>query len=124
MNKTIKEQWIKSLNSNDYIQGTGYLKQTEGDETRYCCLGVLCDLYSDEQAKEESLQWKVEGEEEDGTTYFVLEDDIEGALPQKVAQWAGLNSGSPVVEGTALTRLNDSGRASFKQIADLIEAHL
>lgn len=45
MNPEIKRRWVEALKSGEYAQGTDYLRKTDYDGvTRYCCLGVLCDL--------------------------------------------------------------------------------
>ncbi len=42
--KKIKNLWIEALRSNKYKQGKYYLKNTDQEEDRYCCIGVLCDI--------------------------------------------------------------------------------
>lgn len=42
MNPGWKQKWISALRSGSYQQGNSYLRSTSG---KYCCLGVLCDLY-------------------------------------------------------------------------------
>ncbi len=113
MNKTIKEIWIQALESGEYEQGKGLLRE---DEDRYCCLGVLCDLYSKIHP---STQWQLG---DNGTWYFL---DEEATLPKKVMKWAGLESsaGEYDLESSKkhpwLTEDNDNGK-SFKEIAEII----
>jgi hypothetical protein len=45
MNKEIKEKWINALRSGKYEQGKSQLRSLSN---KFCCLGVLCDLYKDE----------------------------------------------------------------------------
>ena len=107
MNKRIKKLWIKALTSGEYQQGKEQLR--DGD--KFCCLGVLCDLYS----KETGTQW--EGET------FLGRDEV---LPEPVWSWAGLEGGDPVLPSrfkqASLAAQNDSG-SSFGRIADLIERY-
>lgn len=42
MKAELKQRWLNALRSGNYQQGSGYLNRQE----RYCCLGVLCDVYS------------------------------------------------------------------------------
>lgn len=105
MNPKVKELWTTTLRSGDYQQGRGRLRT--GD--LYCCLGVLCDLYSMDQ-------WSlVEGSYEFlGATHM---------LPADVVEWAGLDERNPMPGGISLAALNDKG-ASFEAIASVIEMYL
>lgn len=81
----------------------------------FCCLGVLCDIYS----KETGVEWG---------PYNDYRMEIEGCtveLPIKVMNWAGLESNYPVVsiegmEDFDLTHVNDWLNYTFSQIAELI----
>ncbi len=126
MNKRIKAKWVKALRGQDarkYQQGTGTLvtgSLKDPKEQKFCCLGVLADLF----ARENGIKWK-EGE------YSALR--LEGAactnvLPKHVAVWAGLQIESPTVKSSkfyqgveSLVNCNDTKRFTFSQIADLIE---
>lgn len=111
MNEVVKKEWVAALRSGEYKQGSGELKTTEG---AFCCLGVLCDLYS----KEKGVLWGGE----------MLWTHIEFPPPAVVA-WAGLLEDSPEVEiaegdKRSLPHVNDELEYSFEQIADLIEEQL
>ena len=120
MNAVVKDKWVRALRSGEYAQGMYSLKDTAEGITRYCCLGVLCDLHS----KETGNQWS---EEDD-----YLEEDT--SLPPEVIEWAGLDSDLPHIRSldTNLATINDGDghvnspfRAySFQEIADLIEQNL
>jgi len=110
MNPEVKEKWVKALRSGEYKQGREYLRKDD----KYCCLGVLCDIYS----KAKNTKW-------------VQRHYIEGCtvhLPPEVFIWAGLAEPSPQVSETYLVNHNDGWEGkkpkSFKQIARLIEKHL
>ena len=112
MNKEIKTKWLKALRSGDYEQGRYRLKSKDN---KFCCLGVLCDIY----AKEEGNQkWKdTEGQcsTMDGNGEF---------LPVGVLDWSGLKHGK-IINVTILNDgWNDQGEGvlTFEEIADLIEA--
>ena len=119
MNERIKEKWLKALRSGKYKQGKGELR--EGG--KFCCLGVLCDLYT----KEKNVPWNS----------LV---NLSKLLPLKVQRWAGLKEMDPSVPlgshgwKITLSVLNDGAaddgvkddevRKDFKGIANLIEEYL
>ena len=112
MNSNIKQQWINALRSGEYSQGAGHLRNLDG----FCCLGVLCDIYS----KETGTQW-----EPDFNGRFSLFYGESNYLPEVVKEWAGLDRQNPWVntsEGaiTELAYLNDNG-TTFSEIAQMIE---
>ena len=120
MNEDIKKKWLEALRSGKYQQGTGFLQK----EGRYCCLGVLCDLFAEDddcdgewvQAATGAMKFKPSGDP--GRHDF---------LPVPVSEWADLEHGpyDPIIgEGDdTLSQLNDHGK-TFKEIADVIEEHL
>ena len=113
MNQQIKEKWMNALRSGEYSQTRGYLRTTEG----FCCLGVLCDLYS----KETGTEW-VENYELENSSSFLEEF---ATLPKEVMEWSGLEYPNPYSEtwGGSLASLNDQGE-EFPKIADVIEKYL
>jgi len=123
VNHEVKKAWVEALRSGEYKQCTGQLRR--GDS--YCCLGVLCNLYEESH---QDCNWSEESDwsEEGDCFYFVLyEEDADPAmsyLPEKVVEWAGLDSSDPHYDdyGT-LSGLNDEG-APFTLIADVIEGNL
>lgn len=139
MNPQVKVKWLQALRSGDYRQGKYRLK---GEGGSFCCLGVLCDVYSKDDEGKGQWEWKGL---EDGGWRFVT-DDLEleevsldwgeTVLPPLVAEWAGLEDVSPRVfvasrtshlktrQEYALADLNDGGCENFDSIADLIESEL
>ena len=128
MNAEVKEKWLKALRSGEYKQTRACLKNNEG----FCCLGVLCDLYS----KEFNVPWEVEYEEVPHSLlvpyFYILKSD--STLPDAVVQWAGVGDENPRVfpekyaekEQNAfyLSKLNDVEQLDFNEIADIIEDEL
>lgn len=117
MKPEIKEKWVKALRSGEYIQGRSMLHP--GPE-RWCCLGVLTDIY----AKENNISWQNNPYGEEGTASFQGEFNL---LPSSVYRWAGLAGSNPAYEESGafmstkgLAELNDAG-VSFTKIADIIE---
>ena len=110
MNPSIKQAWTEALRSGDYQQG----KESLCSNGKFCCLGVLTDLY----IKETNQQWH---HDIGGFYSFEAEGSV---LPFSVQQWAGLDAPNPYLTGFQLTSWNDEVGTSFEEIADLIEAHL
>jgi hypothetical protein len=124
MKKTIMTKWTTALRSGKYTKGRDYL--CKGG--RFCCLGVLCELYKEENPHE---GLKVEFKGKGGhkvKTYGGLEE----ALPLKVRRWAGITGRTAAFGGfkdksTALAVLNDGDEFvgikphSFKEIAAIIQ---
>ena len=104
MKPEIKAQWLAALRSGDYQQGTALLHY----EDRFCCLGVLCDLY----AKDTGNTW-----ERHGSVCNMHRSDL--LIPPQVQEWAGLKYPNPM----ALAHRNDKG-ATFEELAEVIEENL
>lgn len=119
MNKRIKKLWIKALRSGKYKQTRGWLKEVDDDgKDRYCCLGVLCDLF---RINAKSGEWVNVGV---GWQSFAAGNQSASVLPVDVVEWAGLDDQNPRLGRTAhASTLNDDGR-SFNFIADRIEKYL
>lgn len=118
-NPDVLEKWIAALRSGDYKQGTGYLALKEGDDTKYCCLGVLCELAVKEGIIPPGLQI------EDRPKVYA-DTDGEGVYypPNAVTRWATtLFDGwySPIDVRDTLDNMNDTYGFTFEQIADALE---
>lgn len=112
MKPEIKAMWVEALRSGKYPQTQQTLKNSEG----FCCLGVLCDLASEEKIGE----WVYRS---DGPGYFAFvcrSDTRSGTPPQDVMEWCDQFRFCQKVD---LIELNDNG-TPFSEIADLIEKHL
>lgn len=117
MNAKIKRKWVSALRSGDYTQGKNKLAHRGS----YCCLGVLCDLYTKETGK----KWRDRKDE----------DYQQEQLPKAVQEWADLDE-NPGVRGIALkeedgyakeipslAEMNDNG-FTFAEIAAVISKQL
>lgn len=129
MKKEIKERWVAALRSGDYPQGTGFLQAIDKYGSRFCCLGVLCDLAEqDGVIKQAEPLANVNGNEVHVTYNDSSPTAINGKtaslLPRPVQEWSGLDSTYPLLSGGgrfyALIDLNDEG-TPFEEIADIIE---
>lgn len=129
MKKDIKDRWVTALRSGDYPQGTGHLQTIDKHGSRFCCLGVLCDLAEqDGVVKQAEPIANVNGEEAHVVYLDPSPTAINGkeacVLPRVVKEWSGLDSTHPLLSGRGgfydLIDLNDEG-TPFEEIADIIE---
>ena len=117
------QKWVDALRSGKYTQGQNRLRSDDG---KFCCLGVACDLYVQENPT--LAEWC-------GGTFLTPRDDSRSTLAIEVADWLGMkrdprapnlqNRNAAYGSGSAYTNLivdNDEG-STFAQIADTIEAH-
>lgn len=120
MNANIKKIWLKALRSGEYEQTTTRLCRPRSDGVGFCCLGVLCDLYTIEtdlgefedhssDVARESFMYRCDSGQR-AVTY----------LPEEIADWSGLD----LDEQTVLAKKNDCKGFSFDQIADYVEEQL
>ena len=109
MNEEIKAQWIEALLSGEYKQGKGALRNSKDE---YCCLGVLCDLYS----KNTGVEWGI-----DPLGSHNMHSNV-SMTPVQVDLWGEFANGT---SGTLLelAEMNDFGR-TFEQIAEYIKEKL
>lgn len=140
MKPEIAEKWIKALRSKKYKQGQHVLKKkTPAGRIEHCCLGVLCELYNEQKAREQkqipvrkAAKYQLDGLPRSfkaGTTVYSFngknKTEALTELPYRVMQWAGMKTedGSfcgHFVRQKSLAGLNDRGY-TFNQIASLIE---
>jgi hypothetical protein len=112
MKQEVAEIWYQALESGTYKQGRAMLKDPKG---RFCCLGVLCDIYLDHISKE----WDCIDE---GSGKRYLLDNNFASLPPLVQAWAGMKSGDGkyASDKESLMTLNDR-RSIFVEIAQIIK---
>jgi len=121
MNNRVKNLWVAALESGEYKQGRGRLRKKD----RFCCLGVLCDLYNKETGKGKWIKIRPHKE-----SFFRLDNGnvVSGFPPNEILEWAGLKSESPVIiiknSRAEISGLNDENRYNFKRIASLINEQL
>ena len=128
MNAEVKQQWVEALRSGKYQQGTAALRKHKDGQDQYCCLGVLCDLYT-KAFPDAAGRW--DRVVEDGVVPFcVLDTDgmehwQHEVLTPAVREWAGLETGDPILtfadDRFCVSTLNDDERLDFNAIANLIE---
>lgn len=145
-NKEMIRQWVTALRSGRYTQGIGRLA-VDGDDgvTRYCCLGVACDLFGQQVGITETVREDSSSGNDIGTnavpgkvhnfTWPVPGDgpyDTRTLLPGPIGILMGVHRFTrpdgdydvtvrlPNGEHNELSSLNDAG-ATFAEIADHIE---
>jgi uncharacterized protein YchJ len=136
MKKNIADKWVKALTSNEYKQGKNVLcHQGANKQYKYCCLGVLCDLYNKDpniakspkkQLEVTKVKWQVLANRKpaDVTCYNHHMED----LPEEVRNWAGLRTSSAEIKNreatslgfASLAEMNDTG-SSFEEISKVIK---
>lgn len=114
MNENVKK-WVNALRSGNFSQTKSKLK----DDNGYCCLGIACELY----AEENGLDWKYD----DLYGGYVFDGELE-TLPDSVVTWLGLGTANGTFvepekdyQTVTLSELNDTGY-DFDYIADVIES--
>ena len=145
MKKVPKRKWLEALRSGEYIQGKQQLVQTPSDycweehprktrkteeeEYRFCCLGVLENLYCESKGIEfPERNWSMGSHTDEVAKWAGLANDSCEVhhswkiMKNKVAMKSG---GHYVTYGAYnyLSSMNDKGK-SFKQIANWIEKNL
>ncbi len=103
-NKELIKNWVDALRSGKYKQGQKALRQETPEGSRFCCLGVACDL-------EDPKKWRnLEG----GKADF---DYHQGWLSQELLAKLGFNH----MEQSSLANMNDNQGKTFDEIARYLE---
>lgn len=135
--KTEFEGWLTALRSGKYKQGYGQLKLECDESTSYCCLGVLCEVMGLVQINEnmnctkETKTFLYQGEQSYAALPFGNGDLLpkegasiftnDAALPHKDLWNEEQTTKYGHLTRMSLTRLNDSSKYTFNDIADIIE---
>jgi hypothetical protein len=133
MNTTVAKKWVKALRSGKFKQGHNFLKTSRKNKVRHCCLGVLCELYDQEQKRKHKKRLKQTAARiyhyvDDELCYRI--DNMVDVLPKAVQKWAGIKDKSGNVSFInrglfayeTLVDMNDGG-CTFNRIAKVIEKH-
>lgn len=133
MNPEIKARWVAALRSGNYAQGRHALRRVIDGKDKYCCLGVLCDIASQDGIG----AWVESNDHLSSRRLWKDSSDVIGAaLTPAVAEWAGISDDSefaPRLKHNGCrhwaAHLNDgtdpgAKPLTFEQIADLIEEQL
>lgn len=118
MKQEIAKIWVDALRSGEYTQGRERLKKITKGVVTHCCLGVLCELYN--QQNDQPLKQQTTNDVDDDCVCF---DGCFINLPPIIQEWAGLGSRFGVYRWGILSHMNDEG-VSFPEIADAIEQNV
>lgn len=119
VNKERVQELVDALRSGQYTQGNGQLRRVLAhDDSRYCCLGIACEISRVGQFAHES-----------SSTYYPFGNESSGSgthLPRPVKDWYGFASDDPQIrlangQLVAAIYANDSLRLSLNEIADAFE---
>lgn len=112
----LQEKWLSALESGNYKQGQGKLRNKNGE---FCCLGVACEVL---------------GLERQGNTFYLYNgEEVRGFLTPQIAEKLGLRSGGGQLLATVtvggmkyktLYDMNDYGKMTFKDIAAYVRSNL
>ena len=125
MKKSVMKKWVKALRSGEYLQCKGELteKNKKGQDT-FCCLGVLTNLYVEENG---ISKLKLPNSKGNTLNFWKYNENYASYLSMAVQSWAGMSSsngrlpiGTLNENANTLAGLNDKG-SSFEEIADIIE---
>jgi hypothetical protein len=101
--------WLTALRSGQFQQGRGELHNAETDS--YCCLGVACEVaYQAGVILHRAVY--------EGCTSY---DGDSTALPKAVREWLGITNASVLLREHTAIFWNDVTKASFAEIADMLE---
>jgi len=113
MIRAIARKWAAALDSGEYEQTTGQLR----DDNGFCCIGVLCNIHAQDNPELAATQT-------DPHRYFG-----KGVhAPEEVMGWSGLKVAEgklpvQIVGARYLTDLNDRVGYTFPEIAKVIRKH-
>lgn len=113
VNKDLIRRWVAALRSGEYQQGRHILHGTG----RFCCLGVLCDIYGLGETTEQRIRQVT------SSVCRVYNNPV-------LTEFAGLDKHVNVSEKgyelleDVLINMNDMDFKSFEEIADYIEKEL
>lgn len=105
------KKWLKALRSGKYKQTQNKLRSVDN---KFCCLGVLCDVYKKETG---DGKWKERPFNSETVVGF---GNKASEPPRKVLRWGGLNENMQ----ESLIELNDSELRSFKYIAKYVDTEI
>jgi hypothetical protein len=104
MKTNVKQEWIKALKYGAYAQGTNCLLRRDNEDAKYCCLGVLVNIFE----KEHCLTFNKDS--------VGFGDNHKYTLPSIVAEWSGVTKDQENI----LMELNDK-LVRFGVIARVID---
>lgn len=125
MRYEVMKMWTDALRSGKYKKGRSRLCVVKKNNSKkYCCLGVLCDLYNHYN----EIKINVGDDPLNSAGHCIRFDGASAMLPSSVVSWAGMKSDGGFFQNSsggtqALYAINDCPvkKPSFKRMADIIE---
>lgn len=126
----VKQKWVSALRSGEWVQGFGELNDGLGG---YCCLGVLAEVLEPgvtQEGNQLNGMCSLREYDEDNPSHFINRNQLQAllaenrelkALADKYREAPALADGAV---DESLMCLNDDGKYTFDQLADLIDHHL
>ncbi len=106
----LRQEWIKALENGEWKQGKYTLKK----EDKFCCLGVVCELY---RRKTNQGEWVVSSLEEGREGFNLGKETVDEYLPESLMISLGLT----IAQTTHLATCNDDYNMDFVEIANKIK---
>lgn len=118
MNTEVKTLWLEALRSGEYKHGRNRLKVDaldENDTPKFCCLGVLCEVYSKATGKG---TWELHNT----LLKFDAGSEVRGDFPpMEVLRWAGLIRNKLTNPSGIFTNEEKGKETSLSAINDRVE---
>jgi hypothetical protein len=107
-----RKLWVEALRSGEFKQGKQYLCSVTRRGERFCCLGVLCEMFIRHEGDLNVVDCDTGEREYAGRETYV---------PAIVKEWSGLETTCGDFCTDALVNMNDRGKR-FSTIAKVIES--
>jgi hypothetical protein len=113
MDAELKERWACALESGEYEQGMGGLRDQNphGGKDAFCCLGVLLDLIDPEGWSSYPF-----------SSFKKWGENSLGCVPEDLAESIGLTAAHPETSQHQFINANDMQGKRFPEIAKMVGA--
>lgn len=122
MKKEWADKWIKALRSGEYKQTTGMLNK---NNESVCCLGVLCELWRQEQLI--PMKWETHSSDNNSMGLFGEAAVVPTQISKEIVMYSSIGcidlpypARDNEKKEIKLIDLNDKAKLTFPQIADVI----
>lgn len=113
---TDRERWLQALESGDYEQCRGYMRQDVKGDRSYCCLGVACEIFGYNLVPQEGYAYGVPIDDVNDNASGACEDVQSQYLPDMI----NVRLGMTCFDNETLVSLNDDHTMNFAQIAQFV----
>lgn len=119
MKKVLKEKWIEKLIDGSYEQAQEFLCLQSGEQRKFCCLGVLCDILGEKWTQcpnSNSFAIRFDPDKD-----LRIEEIYECTPPSDIEEMIDPDNKGLV---NILVRMNDTEEKNFKEIAEYIKINV